>query len=394
MEKVIREQKQRKRKILHVNIDNNGGNGAFALVYYLYSIMKQKYIFDFFTMGKFIQSKEIQYIGESGGKVYSANLRKSKFIGHIKLPFIFRKYLKNNFYEIIHIHSEVAYKVLLYAWAAKKEGISKIIIHSHSSSIDGRCKFIKKILHKICKGMICNIGTDFIAISEQAAQWLFTSEIIMNKKHFFYLSNGIVVNDYKFDSNIRNKIRKYLNLDKDKLVIGHIGALKWVKNQTFLIDIIKYYTNFDENCILFLVGDGNERRTLRKKIKNLKLEDKVILLGARNDVSNLLQAFDIVVFPSFFEGVPMTLIEAQCIGVPIVASDTISKDIQINENITFLDLQAKIDVWAKEIKKNKNNHIGMNGYNNVKNSKYNIENAVQQLEIIYSRDASKLIDKG
>ena len=154
-----------KKRILHVNIDNNGGNGAFALVMYLYSNLKSDYIFDFYTMGKFIESKELENIEKLGGKVYSADLRKNKFLGHLKLPFKFKNCIKRNNYDTVHIHSEVAYKVFLYVLGARLAGVKRIIIHAHSSKIDGNYVLIKKIAHNLTKKAICKQGTDFLAIS-------------------------------------------------------------------------------------------------------------------------------------------------------------------------------------------------------------------------------------
>ena len=139
--------KMNKEHVLQVNIDNNGGNGAFALVRYLYAYLKDEYIFDYFTMGKFVEDLEYRSIIGDGGKCYSANLRKNKFVGHLKLPFVFYKYLKENSYNIVHIHSEVAYKQFLYTVAAKAAHTKQVIIHSHSSNIDGCNKGLKYIFH-------------------------------------------------------------------------------------------------------------------------------------------------------------------------------------------------------------------------------------------------------
>lgn len=373
-----------KKRILHVNIDNNGGNGAFALVMYLYSNLKSDYIFDFYTMGKFIESKELENIEKLGGKVYSADLRKNKFLGHLKLPFKFKNCIKRNNYDTVHIHSEVAYKVFLYVLGARLAGVKRIIIHAHSSKIDGNYVLIKKIAHNLTKKAICKQGTDFLAISEDAANWLFTKDVINDKQHFNYLTNGISPQNYCFNEETRRRMRQQFNIADDVILIGHVGALKKVKNQSFLIEIMYNLKNSDVNTKLMLVGEGEDRKKLEQKIEQLGLLNDVLLLGTRSDVSDLMQAFDILVFPSFFEGVPMTLIEAQCIGMPIIASDTIQNTIKVNNNVKFESLNKGIEYWCQIIKDNIDSHIYTKGFENVYDSKYNIKSSAKKLASIYS----------
>ena len=374
-----------KKRLLHVNIDNNGGNGAFALMCYLYSVLNERYIFDFFTMDHFVDSPETELICENGGQLYSANLRNNKFWGHVKLPFIFYNYLKNNDYKVIHIHSEVAYKHFLYVWAARRAGIKHIIIHAHSSSIDGNYVKLKKVFHDFCKNYVCHASSEFISISMSAANWLFTQNVLNDKNRLHYLTNGITPKKYCYCSKKRKQIRNELRIDDDIILIGHVGALKKVKNQRFLIEIFRKLVKVKHNYELVLVGEGEERKYLEQQIKEYKLGGKVRLMGARSDVKDLMQAFDVLVFPSFFEGVPMTLLEAQCCGMPIVASDRITRDIKINENIEFVSLESGVDEWVDAIERNQKNHIYEKGFINVQKSKYNIENSAITLSEIYSK---------
>lgn len=368
-----------RKHIMQVNIDNDGGNGAFALMYYIYKVLKDDFIFDYFTMGNFKIDDVYDNIIKDGGKCFSANLRKNKLIGHIKLPFVFYKVLKEYNYEVVHIHSEVAYKHFLYAIAAKKAGVRKIIIHSHSCNIDGDKKGIKYIFHKLVKNRINKLGTYFLACSSPAAEWLFTNKTL-HSNNYKLLHNGILPDSYKYSDEKRNKIRIKLGIS-EKIVIGHVGALKKVKNQSRLLDIMHDLN--DNNYILLLVGDGEDRKEIELKLKSLNLENKVVLLGSRTDVSDLLQAFDVFMFPSLFEGIPMALIEAQAVGVPIIASDTINKEVAINNNVSFVSLNDNNHEWINKIKKVKNNHIKENGFINVSNSDYNIRSSAKILKELY-----------
>lgn len=370
-----------RKKILQVNIDNTGGNGAFSLIMYLYGYLKKDFIFDYFTMGRFTKNSVYSEIVDAGGKCFSANLRKNKLIGHIKLPFVFFNYLKQNHYEIVHIHSEVAYKHFLYAVAARFAGVKKIIIHSHSCNIDGNNKGIKYICHIVLRSIVNKLGTDYLACSEPAATWMFKKQIL-NSDRFRYLHNGIAPKAYKFSAQKRSEKRKELGVSSN-IVLGHVGALKKVKNQERLLDIVKSINNSQYK--LLLIGDGKDRSKLENKAKLLGIEEQIIFLGNRTDVADVLQAIDVFVFPSIFEGIPMALIEVQATGVPIVASDSINKAIKINNNIRFVSLEKNNLFWIKAIIEAQNNNLGVIGYKNVSLSKYNIENSAKELSLLYKK---------
>jgi glycosyltransferase involved in cell wall biosynthesis len=371
-----------KKRILQVNIDNNGGNGAFSLVYNLYELLCDKYIFDFFTMGNFIASKEATKIQENGGQVYSGNLRQSRLLGHILLPFYFYRFLKTHKYDIVHIHSEVAYKHFLYALPARLAGTPKIIIHSHSNNVDGDKRQLKRIFHHIFKPLVCTLGTDFIAISPATAVWMFSKKV-RSGDHFHYLTNGINPHKYIFNDSIRKNMRDKLNISNDKIVIGHVGSLKKVKNQQMLIRLLSYCNSIENKYELFLVGDGNDYAMLRELAVSCHQVDNIHFLGSRDDVADILQAMDVFCFPSFFEGVPMSLIEAQAAGVPVIASENISRDIKVNENVEFLPIGKNYKEWKMHIDEDTNKHLHERGCYNIAKSRFNINNSASKLNDIY-----------
>lgn len=366
-------------RVLQVNIENEGGNGAFSLVRYLYYFLKEDFIFDFFTMSKFMDDAVYRDIVNDGGKCFSANLRSNKLLGHIKLPFVFYKYLKKNKYKIVHIHSEVAYKHFLYAIAARCAKVDKIIIHSHSSNIDGNNKGVKLVCHKILKSWVNRLGTYFLACSIPAAEWMFDDKV-RSSNRFKLLHNGIDPRKYKFSEEKRIVARNKLGVE-NKIVIGHVGALKWVKNQQYLLEILSNI--HDETFVLILIGDGEDKENLVKDSIRLGVEKQVLFLGSRTDVAELLHAIDVFVFPSFFEGIPMAMIEAQTVGIPIVASDVINRDIMVNENISFISINDDSSVWIREIQKIKSMHLKEKGYASIYNSKYNIKNSAKILRAVY-----------
>ena len=170
--------------------------------------------------------------------------------------------------------------------------------------------------------------------------------------------------------------------------MGHVGALKKVKNQERILDIIKDIN--DSNYKLLLIGDGEDKEKLVKKTKEFGIESQVLFLGSRTDVADLLQAIDVIVFPSFFEGIPMALIEAQATGIPVVASDTINKAIKINSNIRFVSLEEDNRIWIEAIKEVQNNQLKDIGNINVSLSSYNIESSAEELRKVYMNAEPKI----
>ncbi|SNU06261.1 Glycosyltransferase involved in cell wall bisynthesis [Lachnospiraceae bacterium] len=370
-----------KTRVLQVNIDNNGGNGAFTLMQYLYSFLSDEFIFDYYTMGTFINDSVYHTIKMSGGKCFSANLRKNKFVGHLILPFAFLHFLKTHKYGIVHIHSEVAYKHFLYTVAARVAGVKKIIVHSHSSNIDGDYKGLKFLFHNIFRKAVNINGNIFIACSKEAAKWMFTPKVLKSP-NFYFLQNGINPQKYRFNNEVRLKTRETLNIS-NKIIIGHVGALKKVKNQTFLIDVLNILNKeTPEKYVLLLVGDGEDREKLESKALKLGCSKDVIFLGNRTNVNELLQAMDIFAFPSLFEGIPIALIEAQTVGLPILASDKINKDVMLNSNIRYLSINETENDWVRCIRQPKK-HLKEKGYENVVNSKFNILRSSDRLRMIY-----------
>lgn len=371
----------KKKRVLQVNIDNNGGNGAFSLIRYLYKSLSDDYIFDYYTMGNFLKDDIYKEIIKNDGLCFSANLRKNKLIGHIMLPFNFYQFLRKNDYEIVHVHSEVAYKHFLFAVAAHYAGIKKVIIHSHSNDIDGSNKKIKYLFHRVLKVIVNKLGTDFLACSMPAAEWMFTADNLKSDK-FHIINNGISLSEYRFNKDKRNAIRKNLGISQF-LVLGHVGSLKKVKNQSFLLEIISKLDS--SKYKLVLVGDGEDRALLEKKAKDLMCSNSVIFMGSRSDVNKILQGIDVFLFPSLFEGIPMSLIEAQTVGIPVIASDRINPAIKVNSNFDFLPIEKDyIETWANRIELLEDFHLKEKGYDNMSHSTFNIEKSADILRRIYS----------
>ena len=252
-----------------------------------------------------------------------------------------------------------------YLILAKQYGIPRRIIHCHNSQ-NGDSK-LRNALHHLNRARIGRYATDFWTCSKDANKWFYgRSE---HRKHVTVINNAIDIDKYRFDEKNRKTYRKKLGLE-GKFVVGHIGRFHFQKNQLFLLDVFKELSDKKPNAVLVLVGDGDDRDKIESKIKDLNLTDKVMLLGKRDDISQLLCAFDVFVFPSLFEGLSVVLLEAQANNLPIVASDSIPANNKIGHNFDRLSLGAPLSSWSEAIirlSKNKrgtdNSFVSESGYN-------------------------------
>lgn len=272
---------------------------------------------------------------------------------------------KNPKYTVIHSH--VRSTASIYLKIAQQYGL-KTIAHSHNTSsgkgIAGKVKdFIQSNIPKY---------TDqFLACSKPAGEWLFGSSIT-KQSNFNILNNAIDSNVFKYNPELRETKRKELSLD-GKVVIGHVGRFHPQKNHSFIIDIFSELLKKSPNAVLLLVGDGELKQTIEEKVKELSIEKSVLFLGLRDDVEELLQAMDLFLMPSLFEGLPVTLVETQAAGLPSVISDTITDDIKLSEYVTFESLNRDAKKWAETILDTINKLERKDTSDLIKAAKYDIE---------------------
>lgn len=257
----------------------------------------------------------------------------------------FSCYLQENSYDIIHIHCYNSFG-LIYATIARKY-VKKVIIHAHSSNICNDFFKIKWLINFLIKNIFSSKNFVLLAPTLECSKFCFgDSRVIL-------IPNSICYSKYYFDFNERLKYRKLLNIKDKEVVIGHIGRFNAEKNHTFILDIFKEIVKLNGNYKLILVGEGKTLNKIKKKVKKINLEEKVLFLGNRMDISNLINVFDIYLFPSKFEGFPLTLVEAQVNGKYIFCSSKISKNVVISNRIFFLSLSENPLQWALKIMNHK-----------------------------------------
>lgn len=209
----------------------------------------------------------------------------------------------------------------------------------------------------------------------------------MEKKTFnngevYVLNNAIDTKAYKYNSEIRNETRKSLHLN-NKFVIGHIGRFSDPKNHSFLIKVFAEVSKIKENSTLLLVGEGPLLGRVQKLVIKYSLEDKILFLGLRTDISDLLQAMDVFVLPSLYEGLPVIAVEAQAAGLPCVVSDNVTNEIELTNILTFESLNTTPSVWAKKVISFATNIERRDVSREVIDAGYEIENEAKKLEELY-----------
>ncbi|WNW29147.1 glycosyltransferase [Lactobacillus johnsonii] len=273
---------------------------------------------------------------------------------------------------------------------AKKYGIKRRIIHSHNSknTAEGLNKIRKTVFHSYNKKNISKWATDYWACSTAAATWMYPHQLIRDNK-IKIIKNAISLDDLKFSEEKRKKIRSKLNL-KGNYIIGNIGRLNFQKNQEFIIDILPQLLKMIPNAVVVLVGEGDDRKKLEKRIESLNLKSKVFLVGQQDNASSWYSSFDVLLFPSLFEGLSVTLLEAQANGLPILASNNVHpEEEKLNNNFSYLSLDKDMKEWVNKlnyIAKNVKRENRSNIKNNFQKNGYEINTAAKQLQLEFLKE--------
>lgn len=241
-------------------------------------------------------------------------------------------------YRIVHVHQDCLSGVILQA--AQRNGVPVRIAHSHSSSQDKDLKYPVKLFYR---RQIPRYATELFACSREAGDWMFPGA------EYRVLNNAIPAEEYRFSAEQRTAARRELGIAEQDLLVGHVGRFSPAKNHVGLLEIFAAVRDREPRAKLLLVGDGELRGEIEAKIAALGLSDSVLLTGIRSDVSMLLQAMDVFVFPSLYEGLPVTLVEAQAAGLPCLISDRVPMECRLTEPVQQLPLGSGAEVWAERI---------------------------------------------
>lgn len=242
------------------------------------------------------------------------------------------------------IHSHTMFNSGWAMMAGKYQGVATRISHSHSIKGPEHRGFIKNLYEKTMRKVIQHCATDYVACGKGAGEWLYGKKFF--GKYGTVIYNGIGLDQFIYNENSRSKIRDQYAI-QDKFVIGHVGHLAPVKNQSFLLELLPDILKKRPEAVVLLLGDGQDRQMLEDKIHKMKLEDKVLMTGNVKNVGDYMSAMDVFVFPSLYEGMPLALVEAQSNGLPCIISKYIPDDIHLTDLICTISLGDSKEQWVK-----------------------------------------------
>lgn len=361
-------------RVLQVGMTRNLGGIETYLIEQFRHLDKSKIDYDFVNItGEYSICYEDEILA-SGSKIF-------KVVSRHKNPLLhywqwFNILLQNKgVYDVIVLNTnslEYVFPLVL----GKVFGIPVRVIHSHNSGFENKQGLARRLLVGMNKKLLAWSANLRFACSQFAGQWMFKD----NPYHVIY--NAIDIHKYDADLIVREETRNALGLHTE-LTLLHVGRFSYQKNHSFLLDIFKEVHGIQPNSVLLLVGDTTEESEflteVKRKIKAYGLEHVVRLLGRRDDVNKIMQAADVLVMPSFFEGLTVVGIEAQACDLPLLLSDTVTKELGLLPSTQFISLDAGAKAWA-EVIVNSKQHNRRSRYEELKAAGYDIGFETERVE--------------
>ena len=351
----------------------DGGTESVWMNYYRH-LDRTKIQFDFLVENEsnIINKKEIESMG---GRVVII----PPYTNPFKYMKELKKIFKENHYDIVHSNMNAMSVFTLRA--AKKAGIKVRIAHSHSTS--NKKEWKKNILKNLLRPFSKVYATHYLACSELAGRWLFGNKTF-DKGLVKIVANAIDYDRFKFNESYREEIRNKYSLN-DSYVVGHIGRFMTQKNHKFVVEVFKGILELNPKSKLLLIGDGPLKPEIQSLVNELNLADNVVFAETRLDVEKYYSAMDMFIFPSLYEGLGMTAVEAQINGLKCVVSTNLPKDVEISDNIRFMNLDEDLSNWSKScINKDRTDKLMIN-------RKYSIDENVNLIIEMYQSIAQNLV---
>lgn len=309
-------------KVLTIVTGNFGIGGITNTIMNYYRLLKKDEIkMDFVVQNNLPSNLENELISNNS-KIYILKNR-GRNIG--KYIMELEKIIKNGNYQIVHAHGNSS-TLCIEMYAAYKAGCKIRIAHSHNTTCTHKIfnKLLRPFLYKYCNYRF--------ACGELAGKWLFQN------RNFFIIPNGNDTKKFAFDIQKRDKMRKKYGLE-NKRVFGHVGRFNEQKNQEFIINIFYQYLQKNKNTKLILIGSGMNYEKIKNLVEELKIEEYVIFTGEISNVEDWLNACDLMLLPSKYEGFPVVLVEWQICGLPCIVSDRVSMETKLTNLVEFVELE-------------------------------------------------------
>ncbi len=369
-------------RVLQVFTAMNRGGAESMIMNYYRKIDRSKVQFDFLVHRKKRGAFDDE-IEKMGGKIYRFDpinpLLPNKYYKELRAFFS-----EHNEYTVIHSHLNTFSCFPLKI--AKEYNVPCRIAHAHIAfekikfqdlfGDEGFKEVVKKMIKLRLKRRIHDSITHSFSCGDKAGKWLFGAD-----NNFTIMNNAIEAQAFAYNETTRKKYRKEFNVE-DEFVLGHIGNFTMQKNHSYLLKVFASILKKKPDCSLFFAGDGPLRSKIEKEAAELSITNKIHFLGVRNDIRELSQMFDVFVFPSFYEGLPVTLIEAQSAGLKVVASDRITKEVLLTDDVEFVSIDIDPEVWADKVLRHES-YNRVNNYDTIKNKGYDIVSNALKFQEFY-----------
>lgn len=334
-------------RILHV-LGGVGLGGAESRIMDIYRhIDKDKVQFDFLVH----QTKKGYYeeeIESLGGRIYRVpRFKLYNILTYRKALWDFfsanRRFASSNLrFELVHGH--MTSTASIYLPIAKKCGIPVTVAHARSAGVD---KGVKGIITRLLRRPLRKKCDYMFACSMLAAEAVFGKNNAKNGR-VTIVPNAIDAKLFIYNEEVRNRMRQKLSLE-DKFVIGHVGRFHYAKNHEYLLAVFGEIAKQREDARLLLLGEGERMEEMKEKAAALGIADKVLFAGNQKEVWEYYQAMDFFLFPSRFEGLPGTVVEAQSAGLRCLISDTIAEEVKITELVMVHSIEEEPEKWAEYV---------------------------------------------
>lgn len=313
----------------------------------------------------------VEKVNNSGCRVVSIPYRKKNIIRYFVTLY---KYISKEKIDIVHVHGSSAIMSVELV-AARLAGCKVRIAHSHNTTCENQK------VDKILRPIFNRNYTMAFACGQDAGRWMF------GERKFIIIPNGRNLKKYEYDPKKRTEYRNKLGISSDALVIGHVGRFNWQKNHEYLVRVFCEVYKKDRNSYLVLAGTGEKVDEIKDLVRELELEKNVIFTGVIENVSDYLSAFDIMLLPSLYEGLPLVVIEWQIAGLSCIVSDTVTKECAVTSLVMFESIKKVPEVWAKDIRnltlQNRNDSKEVI-FNEIKMAGYDIKSGAEKLKSLYS----------
>lgn len=288
-------------------------------------------------------------------------------------------------YDVMHVHGNSATMVLEMI-AARIAGVKGRMTHSHNTSCN-----LKKVdaLARPLFYRLCNMR---VACGDAAGKWLFRN------RDFHILNNGIDTAKFRFNPEKRVQIRQELNIKDSETVVGHIGNFLEVKNHRFILSVFREFLEIVPESRLLLCGNGPLMDEMKEMATTLGISERVIFAGSIPNPQDYMQAMDTIIMPSHYEGFPLTMVEEQANGLPILAADTITDKTNLADLVTFKSLDEGADVWANELyriisKAERTTECSDKAIKKIISNKYDITEVARELKDLYNSATNAIVRK-